>query len=226
MQTKSHYEYAYKFNKEYFSKNKYKPSPWERKVGSDIMKLELNGLRVLDAGPEQGHLLKSLVKRGIKPFAVDVTPSIVKKLNSEGITAKQADLSADRIPFPSNYFDIIIFTEVIEHLFDCQHAVDELYRVLKKGGTLYITTHNTLNIFMRVKFLLGMIPAQMLDASDRVTRGGHIRVFNEKALRRILIQAGFRKEGLSNRGFFAMVLFEPPILKPLFAQHLYFAATK
>ena len=44
------------------------------------------------------------------------------------------------IPYDSALFDLIICTEVLEHCEDSEKLISEMYRVLKKGGTLFITT--------------------------------------------------------------------------------------
>lgn len=43
------------------------------------------------------------------------------------------------IPFEGNHFDSILCSEVIEHLFDLDYTLGEMYRVLKKGGKMLVT---------------------------------------------------------------------------------------
>lgn len=43
------------------------------------------------------------------------------------------------VPFADNYFDAIICSEVLEHLKNDRRALLEIYRVLKKGGSLIVT---------------------------------------------------------------------------------------
>lgn len=49
-----------------------------------------------------------------------------------------ADLKADicELPLPDKHFDLILCNHVLEHIPDDRKAMSELYRVLKKGGTL------------------------------------------------------------------------------------------
>lgn len=39
-----------------------------------------------------------------------------------------------------NYFDTVIATEVLEHLYDPQLAIDQLYKILKPGGVMILST--------------------------------------------------------------------------------------
>jgi SAM-dependent methyltransferase len=45
-----------------------------------------------------------------------------------------------KIPKPKNNYDVIICTEVLEHLEYPQKALNEFFRILKKGGKLFLTT--------------------------------------------------------------------------------------
>lgn len=47
---------------------------------------------------------------------------------------------AHSLPFPDKSFEQIICTEVLEHLHTPQTAIDEMYRVLKPGGKVVLTT--------------------------------------------------------------------------------------
>lgn len=47
---------------------------------------------------------------------------------------------AQEMPFADATYNTILCTEVLEHIPDPQKAVDEMYRVLKPGGTLILTT--------------------------------------------------------------------------------------
>jgi SAM-dependent methyltransferase len=47
---------------------------------------------------------------------------------------------AQALPLASGAFDVVLCTEVLEHLPEPQQAIDEMFRVLKPGGTLLLTT--------------------------------------------------------------------------------------
>lgn len=45
-----------------------------------------------------------------------------------------------KIEWQSNYFDTVIATEVLEHLYEPSRAIDEVYRILKPGGVCILST--------------------------------------------------------------------------------------
>jgi SAM-dependent methyltransferase len=47
--------------------------------------------------------------------------------------------SLDKIPQPDNTYDVIINTQVLEHVANPQAVINEFYRVLKNGGKLFLT---------------------------------------------------------------------------------------
>ena len=54
----------------------------------------------------------------------------------------QPDIVSDlhQIDWEANYFDTIICTEVLEHLYDPQKAINEMHRILKPGGIIIAST--------------------------------------------------------------------------------------
>jgi ubiquinone/menaquinone biosynthesis C-methylase UbiE len=44
-----------------------------------------------------------------------------------------------RIPFPDQHFDSVFSSEVLEHVFNLEHVLAEIFRVTKDGGTLLLS---------------------------------------------------------------------------------------
>lgn len=97
--------------------------------------------RVLDAGCGRGGMCSAIIAQRpeVEVFGVDLDAS---PLLPDGVGFTRVDLDKDRLPFPDDYFDIILFIHVIEHLFQPLHIAPEFRRVLRDGGLLYVETPN------------------------------------------------------------------------------------
>ncbi len=123
----------------------------------------LAGKRVLDLGAGPGYLSWKLDAfldaRGIDGrdviTACDLFP---EQFKYDRFVCEFGDF-ADRLPYDDGTFDIVLCMEVIEHVPDQVHLMDEIARILKPGGRAIITTPNTLNINSRIQyFFTGTMP--------------------------------------------------------------------
>ncbi len=101
--------------------------------------------KLVDVGCGIGRYGLKLKKMGFSVYGIDVNKEALKVCKKKGLNVKYSDVQA-KIDFPNNYFDVAWCTEVIEHLKKPKKALDEIHRILKKGGKLILTTPNT-NIF-------------------------------------------------------------------------------
>lgn len=76
---------------------------------------------------------------GYKNWGVDVVRSYVREFLEYG-EAHLANAAA--LPFADNTFDVINFTDILEHLFDPLKALQEAHRVLKHNGYVIVITPN------------------------------------------------------------------------------------
>ncbi|QYZ78447.1 class I SAM-dependent methyltransferase [Methanofollis formosanus] len=106
--------------------------------------------RVLDAAAGRGALSQKIIQMGFETYPVDIN---LDQFMLSGIKCFKADLN-NQIPFADDFFDVAMSIETIEHLENPYQYLREVYRVLKPGGQLIISTPNITNIFSRVKYLL------------------------------------------------------------------------
>ncbi|MBI2278704.1 MAG: methyltransferase domain-containing protein [Candidatus Brennerbacteria bacterium] len=145
------------------------------------------GMRVLDAGCGDGSTLFLLEKEfGIFPVGIDVSEEAIKRArffsekNAVSSEFKRADTRS--LPFPSNYFDLILSWGVIEHFNNYDLAIDEFHRILKPQGTL--------NLIQPHRFSFGPIQRVLLQLLGRWESGFQIE-FSGKFLKKLLTQKGF-----------------------------------
>ncbi|MDE2259663.1 MAG: class I SAM-dependent methyltransferase, partial [Betaproteobacteria bacterium] len=113
-----------------------------------LMRGDLKGKLVLDLACGDGRTTYLLRKMGaiVSPF--DIIPEYYK-LDDR---ARFADVQ-QRLPIPDESADLVILQEVIEHLPNQLFALQEIYRVLKPGGELFITTPSRSSLEARLSYL-------------------------------------------------------------------------
>jgi ubiquinone/menaquinone biosynthesis C-methylase UbiE len=95
---------------------------------------------ILEIGSGGGFALELL--KGIKPayFPLDIPRKNLKKIkNSASFTVFPSSADAYHLPFRDKVFDVIIMSEVVEHLAQPLEVLYEVYRTMKKNGTLIIS---------------------------------------------------------------------------------------
>lgn len=101
-------------------------------ITDSAKKFDSNAVKILDvapqdhAGAKHSFLESEVLTADIDPSS-DADYIIDICQNNQGIVA-------------SDLFDIIVCTEVLEHTLNPFSAVDEIYRMLKPGGLLLMTT--------------------------------------------------------------------------------------
>lgn len=110
--------------------------------GKLLKGINLKGQQFLDVGCGLGYFSEKAVNLGANVYGVDIGKKLVEKSKSRIPMGKFIVASASKLPFNNGRFDVVLCTEVIEHVENYQKALSEMVRVLKKGGYLVITTPN------------------------------------------------------------------------------------
>jgi 2-polyprenyl-3-methyl-5-hydroxy-6-metoxy-1,4-benzoquinol methylase len=157
--------------------------------------LEQNGGRVLDLGCSPGHLSMALVKAGFEVQGIDLNPIWLSKYApgwSERLRITHVNIEQEPFPFPDDAFELVIFTEVVEHVAITDPCVilREILRVLRPGGRMLLSTPNVANLSNVVALIQGenvFWPPEIFYGSvDR-----HNREFTPAELLQLVERAGF-----------------------------------
>ncbi len=96
--------------------------------------------RVLDVGCGNGSKLSCFDSLIGQSVGIDLPGEVSQVANNDlARVAGSADLF---LPFPDNSFDAVTNFHVLEHLWERDRAIDEMYRVLKPKGWLILITPN------------------------------------------------------------------------------------
>jgi SAM-dependent methyltransferase len=150
----------------------------------------IEGKRILDIGCGLGTYIRKFLALSQDVYGVDVDPQKVAQAQKELDNIYLAP--AEQLPFASDYFDVVLLHEVLEHVDDDQQAVCEAYRVARIGGRLIIFVPNRLypfethGVYWRGEYRFGNIPlVNYLPRPMRDRLCPHVRVYTRTSLRRL-----------------------------------------
>lgn len=185
---------------------------WPKNRTEAIVAMGTTGDSILDVGCGNGLLLRQFAKNfgrliGLEYSAARLEQAKVNLANYDftpilGTAEDMADLESDSV-------DLIISADVIEHVLDVFRATEELFRVLKPGGTLVINTPNVAFLVKRLRLLAGRFPSTSQPnegiGSDVLFDGGHLHYFTYRSLGICLDRVGFVPKGRIGFGPFGRV---------------------
>jgi len=145
--------------------------------------------RVLELGCGAGGMVKAIkfYRPDLEVIGIDVNKEAIREAKKDDEGVEFMVMDAKKLRFKDKSFSAVVSFDVLEHIEDVKVVLKEAYRVLKQGGVF----HNfvplerqggTLYWFLKVFGWKGKKMA------------GHINVFDEKSLSRLLREAGFKIE--------------------------------
>ena len=107
-------------------------------IFTDMIRQIGENLDVLDVGCGDGVLTEPVWKMGNRVTSMEL-PEIAKLTEKCRVPAIVAG-DAEQLAFASESFDLVLASEMVEHLWQPQSFLDEAYRVLKADGYLIVET--------------------------------------------------------------------------------------
>lgn len=133
----------------------------------------------------------------VRFVGLDWSLAALRQAQERGIAVTRASVDGPGLPLADASVDVVVMSELIEHLVDPDRALDEVRRVLVPGGTLLLSTPNLAAWFNRGLLAFGIQPL-FTEVSLRGIYGrpghqvvGHLRLFTRRALAGLLVASGF-----------------------------------
>lgn len=150
------------------------------------------GGRLLDIGCGAGRHSFEALRRGYDVVSADLDGAVLKDVKAMGAamiaegevrhpsSSECVNASVLKLPFADGSFDVVIASEVIEHIPDDEAALREITRVTRSGGTIVVTVPRRW-------------PEQvcwMLSDAYHSAAGGHVRIYRGYELKAKLKTSG------------------------------------
>jgi len=136
--------------------------------------------RLLDVGFGAGTFLEAARRGGWDVVGVEVSRPAIEHARLSGFDVFHGTLQD--AAYAAGSFDVVVASEILEHLIAVRPLLGEIARVLRPGGLLWATTPNAGGLSFRV---LG-------NAWSVVDPPEHVQLFSIAGARRLLGAAGFR----------------------------------
>ena len=161
--------------------------------------------RVLDLGCLDGTFSMMLGRQlaADEVCGVDISQANVESAQAKGCRAIVFDLDSGRLPFDDASFDFIHVGDVLEHLYNPDFVIEQVSRIIKPKGSLFLSTPNILNLGSRIRFLFeggfDFFREPILDYSKAFPSGlqnMHIIVWRYHELEYLLFKNGLCAENV------------------------------
>ncbi len=99
--------------------------------------------RLLDAGCSTGYGTVHFVKKIAETWGIDADEDSIKKARESFPDIHFEHCPVEHMPFQDKFFDVVVMSDVLEHVSDVNAAINEIYRVTKSNATIIISTPHT-----------------------------------------------------------------------------------
>lgn len=144
-----------------------------------------NAISILDIGCGSGSISLYLANKGHSVTGLDISENAIQackkgadKLNLKNVKFIRENFSKTNLP--KNAYDMVIFTEVIEHIKDDALAIKTISKILREEGILILSTPSI------------YAPLHKLGLTNEFDRKvGHLRRYSIEQLKKLLIINNF-----------------------------------
>ena len=177
----AHYKTDAELN-DYFTTDKFEEQTIRRRYQEfcHLYRIKKND-RILEIGSGGGQALEFLGKYEISYLPLDISLKNlkqIKELSSLKIFPTAGD--AYQLPFTDSSFDLVILSEVLEHLDNPAQALKEIKRILKKGSVLIVSVPYK----EKIKYQI------CIHCNKPTPTNAHLHSFDEVKLKRFIEEAG------------------------------------
>lgn len=151
--------------------------------------------KVLDVGCGSGYIAKLLKSRlpELTIDGIDISKIALQRAEEHLHESWRLNIDKEDLPLESDRYDTVICIEVLEHLYDPEHALNEIYRVLRSDGYGVLTVPNLTYWRFRLDLSIGRVPLPAADPR-------HLHQYDLARFKEALLKVGFKIIEMSGHG--------------------------
>ncbi|MBV9277717.1 MAG: class I SAM-dependent methyltransferase [Candidatus Eremiobacteraeota bacterium] len=125
-------------------------------------------LTLCDLGCGDGRLTQAVAHavNASRVVTVETQQPNVESVRARGFEVNESDLNG-RLDLPSDSFDVVVSNQVIEHLYETDVFLAEVFRITKPGGTAIISTENAASWHNVAALLIGWQPFSLTNITAK-----------------------------------------------------------
>jgi 2-polyprenyl-3-methyl-5-hydroxy-6-metoxy-1,4-benzoquinol methylase len=153
--------------------------------------------RVLDVGCGRAALAEAIRELGWEVWGIEQSGEACKTAQGRVDRLIEADLHDDRFVKESlgdARFDALVFSDVLEHVYDPRTVLESYLRYVRPGGRVFISVPNAVVWTNRIQLMLGRVRYTDTGVMDRT----HIRFFTFRTAKELVRAAGCRIERVAS----------------------------
>lgn len=143
--------------------------------------------RLLEIGFGAGAMLHAAARAGWEAAGTEISRTAADHGRAQGLDVFCGELS--EAGYADGRFDVVIASELLEHVSHPGELISEVARILRPGGLLWATTPNIRGLSSR---LLGL--------NWTTVSPDHLHLFSPKGITCLLQSAGFRRVRIDSQG--------------------------
>jgi methionine biosynthesis protein MetW len=149
-----------------------------------------SGKSVLDLGCWDGAITMKIRDLGNSVEGVEISEYSIERCKEKGLKVYDLDLNKDWANQIPQKYDVVFAGEILEHIYETDIFLSNIYKVLKNDGCLIISTPNLAALGRRLLLFLGKNP--LMELTTRGNEAGHLRYYVIDTLKSILLDNKLR----------------------------------
>lgn len=184
-------------------------NPWPHSPHVKIINLIEGGKVCLDVGCASGYIARELKKKKCSTYGIEIDPISVCEAQKYCVEVLNVDVEKlEGLPFNwPNKFDVIIFSDILEHLIRPDLVLYRLRRYVKPDGYVIASIPNIARIEIRLKLTFGFFEYR----NSGILSKSHLRFFTLKSAKKLFKIAGYQVERVDYTGLGSMIRLLPAL---------------